>query len=64
MNDDSSIQETLQRVSQNDHTLTMLYIDVRCSDQLNCIGKFNSGSQEDFSRLGTLIATNTQITYR
>ena len=61
MNDDSSIQETLQRVSQNDHTLTMLYIDVRCNDQLNCIGKFNSGSQEDFSRLGSSIAMNTHI---
>jgi len=61
MNDDSSIQETLQRISQNDHTLTKLYIDVCCNDQLNCIGKFNSGTRDDFSQLGSSIAMNTHI---
>lgn len=67
MNDDSTIQGTLQRISQNDHILTKLCIDVPRNylyHQYNSIvstGIFNSGSQDDFSQLGTSIATNTHI---
>jgi len=67
MNDNSNIQETLQRISQNDHTLTKLCIDVPRNNlyhQYNSIvstGVFNSGSRDDFSQLGTSIAMNTHI---
>jgi len=60
---DSTSQETLQRISQNDHTLTMLFIDDHRNDRHNrgSTGIFNSRSRDDFSRLGKHIAKNEHL---
>lgn len=50
-------QETLQRISQNDHTLTRLHYRYSNSST----GIFNSSSTNDFSRLGKAIATNQHL---
>ena len=58
---DSKSQNTLRRLQQNDATLKEISLGDGQHYSSNSHGMFNSTNSEDYSQLGSLIATNTHL---